>query len=200
MEKINELRDEVFKIAVAHGWHEKKLTDQHYLMLIICELAEAIEADRKDFHAAVKEFKDNIDGALRELHLFGNKFEKFHKDAFETFIKDSVEDELADVVIRCLDLAGLLNLDMELDFCKDWDTYRGIRKEEYFKDKPLTIFAYDLIVEMRLSYRDVNRWILIYVIELIDAYCKYHGIDLEWHVKEKVKYNRGREYKHGKKY
>lgn len=37
------------------------------------------------------------------------------------------------------------------------------------------------------------------VIRLLD-HCGYKGIDLQWHVEQKLKYNATRENKHGKKY
>ena len=37
------------------------------------------------------------------------------------------------------------------------------------------------------------------VIRLLD-HCGYKGIDIGWHVKQKLKYNKTREVRHGKKY
>ena len=44
--KLNQLRDQAFTTAKAHGWHEEEHSDRHFLMLIITELAEAVQADR----------------------------------------------------------------------------------------------------------------------------------------------------------
>ena len=44
---LNELRDKAYRNAVAHGWHEENLSDEHFLCLVISELMEAVEADRK---------------------------------------------------------------------------------------------------------------------------------------------------------
>ena len=44
---LNELKDRAYKIAKEHGWHEQELSDETYLMLIITEIAEAVNADRK---------------------------------------------------------------------------------------------------------------------------------------------------------
>ena len=66
-------------------------------MLVITELSEAVEADRKGKRANVGCF---------------NVFSDYNRPAgyafsFESTIKDTIEDELADAVIRLLDLAGL---------------------------------------------------------------------------------------------
>lgn len=42
---LNQLRDKVYQCAVAHGWHEENLSDEHFLCLVISELMEAVEAD-----------------------------------------------------------------------------------------------------------------------------------------------------------
>ena len=96
---LNELRDWAYKNAVDHGWHEKDLSDEHFLCLVISELMEAVEADRKGSHGDIEAFNryyDRID----------------FEENFERQIKDTVEDELADACIRLLDLAGLRKADL----------------------------------------------------------------------------------------
>lgn len=44
---LNELRDKAYRIACDHGFHDKELSNEHCLMLVITELSEAVEADRK---------------------------------------------------------------------------------------------------------------------------------------------------------
>lgn len=48
---LNELRDRAYKTACKHGWHEEDLSNEHLLCLVISELMEAVEADRKRMHA-----------------------------------------------------------------------------------------------------------------------------------------------------
>ena len=55
---LNKLRDKAYQCAVAHGWHEENLSDEHFLCLVISELMEAVEADRKGKHAKVAMFKE----------------------------------------------------------------------------------------------------------------------------------------------
>ena len=49
---LNKLRDRAYSIAKAHGFHEKEYSDETYLMLIITEISEAVNADRKGEHAS----------------------------------------------------------------------------------------------------------------------------------------------------
>lgn len=51
---LSKLRDKAYKCAVVHGWHEENLSDEHFLCLVISELMEAVEADRKGRHADTK--------------------------------------------------------------------------------------------------------------------------------------------------
>ena len=43
----NELRDRAYQCAKAHGFHDKEHHDSHWLALIMSEVGEAINADRK---------------------------------------------------------------------------------------------------------------------------------------------------------
>lgn len=45
--QINEWIERAFKNAVRHGWHEEKKPTVHWLMMIMTEVVEAIQADRK---------------------------------------------------------------------------------------------------------------------------------------------------------
>lgn len=45
---LNELRDKTYKIACEHGFHDTELSNKHFLCLIISELMEAVEADRRE--------------------------------------------------------------------------------------------------------------------------------------------------------
>lgn len=71
------------------------------LMLIVSELGEAQEALRKDRHACPD-----------EIALVEGAEDTFVGD-FQTIVKDTFEDELADAVIRIADLAGYLGIDLE---------------------------------------------------------------------------------------
>ena len=76
------LANKAHRNAVEKGFYDKKPKIEHVKMLIACELAEAVEADRKGRYAVVsEEIDDYVD-------------EAFITD-FNARIKDTVEDELA---------------------------------------------------------------------------------------------------------
>lgn len=120
---LNKLRDKAYQCAVGHRWHEENLSDEHFLCLVISELMEAVEADRKGSHADTEAFNKYYDCVD-------------FKENFERQIKGTVEEELADSCIRLLDLAGLRSVDLGeiLVFCvqKDIDILWHIeRKMKY---------------------------------------------------------------------
>lgn len=115
---FNELRNKAYQCAVAHGWHNKRKSNQHWLCLVISELMEAVEADRKANHAEKKYYEERLSKSLvcRGLHPSMPK-EKGLRIAFQDFIKDTVEDELADACIRLFDFAGVVNADLnDIDY------------------------------------------------------------------------------------
>ena len=185
---LNELRDRAYKNACKHGFHEKEYSDDHYLMLVICELAEAIEADRKGKRADTSTFTSNmdlyIDLPMNEKTHPGLAEDMFFSYTFGTNIKDSVEDELADTVIRLLDLAGLRGIDLSDIYVWDFVT---------MKDLSVYIFA-----TIRQLYDTPIERAVVSVISNVFSYCKATNIDLLWHIEMKMKYNECREYMHGK--
>ena len=96
---FNELAKEIHEGNAARGFWEddRKLTE--VVMLTVCELAEAIEADR-----AGKWVTEN------DLIKYLNKYEP---DVFRETIKDTVQDEIADAIIRILDFSHKFNIDLD---------------------------------------------------------------------------------------
>ena len=58
---LQKLSQEAFATAKAHGWHDEKLPDETYLMLIITEIAEAVQADRKNFYISERHFVPDLE-------------------------------------------------------------------------------------------------------------------------------------------
>lgn len=190
---LNALRDRAYKIACEHGFHDKELSNEHLLMLVITELAEAVDADRKGRRSKVNEFNR----WQRDFppHTEEGKIRVFKED-FEAYIKDTVEDELADAVIRLLDLAGHRCINIEPineDIIEDM--------EESCKDETFTESIYS-ISTLPVRYEGVYdiHVTLNGMITAIFGLAKHLGIDLFWHIEQKMKYNELREKMHGKKY
>lgn len=188
---LNELRDEAYSIAKAHGWHDEELPDETYLMLIITEIAEAVQADRKDKHADVDKFKEYQTYYGSFLPSEEIRTIRFRED-FEAYIKNSVEDELSDVVIRCLDLAGLRNI--EFDYALKL-MESGMKKV----NKAFPVFMYECCADISNGSLATLARRLNVIVAAIICYCKQQGIDIEFFIEQKMKYNKLRSFRHGNK-
>ena len=179
----NNLRDRAYQNACKHGFHDKEYSDAHWIMLIITEIGEAVNADRKGKHADKLKFKREFD-----IHKYFTPEPIRFKIAFERCIKDSVEDELADVVIRCLDFAGLKKIDIDLgeDECSE--------NVSSFADKMYWICCQTCFDGFSLTEKIEETIISILRISIC------YKIDLIWFIEQKMRYNELREPMHNKKY
>ena len=187
---LNELRDKAYQCAVVHGWHEENLSDEHFLCLVISELMEAVEADRKEKHANMNKFNQKMDYFLYELQLCGESYDIAYREMFEDHIKDTVEDELADACIRLLDLAGLRKANL------------SITDELTIRDVPFTEFVYCLCAYITNSDKSHSDWLsehISYSLSRLFSWCRYKDIDILWHIEQKMKYNELRPFMHGGK-
>ena len=185
---LNILRDRAFKIAFDHGFHAKELSNEHWFCLVISELMEAVEADRKDEHFV--ELND-IDNYIRACLI--NK-----EQAFEAYIKDTVEDELADAAIRLLDFAGLKNIPINSFIDMDIEDASESCNDETFTESIYAISTIPIRHEYEYDAnldKQVNSMLLA-----ILGLAKHLDISLIWHIEEKMKYNKLREPMHGKQY
>lgn len=192
---LNTLRDRAYKTACEHGFHDQELSNEHYFCLVISELMEAVEADRKR-----KYFKGKI-MFERDFNTYSALVEENvrYRNAFEKHIKDTVGDELADAVIRLLDLAGIRGISLELANGDIEDCIEDMAeacKDETFTESIYSISTlpvrYDGIFDFPTALNDM--------ILSIFGLAKHLDIDLLWHIKQKMKYNELREKMHGKKY
>jgi len=101
--EIKKVMQEIHENAKAKGFWDKEKNFGEELMLVVSELGEAIEAHRIKHNADYESFE----------HGEQTGFES----AFYNFIKDSVQDELADAVIRLFDLCQGMNINHALFTC-----------------------------------------------------------------------------------
>jgi len=106
---IAELSEEIHSNAKAKGFWEQGLDLPKMLMLTVSELSEAMEADRKD-----KIYRSNH--FLKELDIneeVSSEDEKYFQQEFEVSVKNTIQDELADAMIRIMDIAQYMNIDLQ---------------------------------------------------------------------------------------
>lgn len=188
-EKLNALKKRAYKTAVEHGFHEDVKPDAFYLGLVMSEAGEAINADRKGLHADTKAFEEDEANGLP----FANNFKKH--------IKDGVEDEIADIVIRLLDFAGLKEYELIIfPRCVQIHSVflRGLKK------CGLSGVLFELMWALSDTFGQdrtapcINSLFCIFS----DNFETMTGSDkdLWWFVERKMKYNEQRPMLNGKKY
>lgn len=87
----------------AKGFWDSERNVGEMLMLVVSELGEAIEAHRKGKSAKLDDYKFIATAGFDESD---------ETIAFKENIKDTFEDEIADAIIRLLDMSGGLGIDI----------------------------------------------------------------------------------------
>lgn len=164
------------------GFHDVEISTEHKIMLIICEVAEAVEADREG----------RIARPMPEDWQAMN--DEDFKMTFLRNVKDSLEDELADVLIRMMD-SGYLDDTEEIltpDFFTRVTLVPPVGKGSAFVEQ-----AYHLVesIVFGAKVNDLNTacQIVFYLARQLD-------IDLANHIRMKMRYNAMRPRLHGKAY
>ena len=106
MNNLNNLAKQIYEGNKLRGFDVSEENIGQTLMLIVSELAEALEADRKARHANLEAFDSFVwKGVDQDDENF--------KQSFQMYIKDTFEDEMADTFIRVMDAIGALGIDLE---------------------------------------------------------------------------------------
>lgn len=113
--KLNDFCKEVFEANKLKGFDVSKENIGQTLMLVVSELCEALEADREGKRDMLRVFNQDLTFARTTSYDFdkGNENCDWIKNRFETTIKDTFEDEIADSFIRLMYLVGAFNIDID---------------------------------------------------------------------------------------
>lgn len=187
----NKLRDLSHETAKRHGFWDDNPSDDHFLCLIVSELMEAVEADRKDKYGNLQAMVKIVDDQAESRYGITDDWVEFwFKTYFEERVKDSVGDELADALIRICDLAGRHNVNLTGIIEAD----SKLSKEKRFTENIRIIEKY--LCNDRYSLDEK----LNYAKQEICRYAEILGIDIITHINLKMMFNKTRIKKHGKKY
>lgn len=114
---LNDLSAQFHDFQVRAGFTDSNITQR--LMLVHSEISEAFEAHRKDKRCRVEDYEKGYRHQEAEQKRAG----------FELHVKDSMEDEIADAVIRLLAFCGENNIDIEkhIELKMEYNEMRGFK-------------------------------------------------------------------------
>ncbi len=100
---INELSKEIHQNAKNKGFFDTPKNIGEMLCLIHSEVSEALEADRKEMYATSANM-NVVNGWTRDSDFV---------ESYNGWVKGTFEEEMADIVIRVLDLCAFKGIDIE---------------------------------------------------------------------------------------
>lgn len=203
---IPELIKEAHQNAVDKGFYPKgeEKNIGELIMLIVSELGEALEAHRNGrfaekmqklydtdlafWHSENDKFLEQLDG-LQKRVIKNVGIENW---LFNRYIKDTFEDEIADVFIRLFDLCGYLEI--EPVRCSNGSSFPTENIGESLLFLSSNVMAiYNGIEDYRLTN-------ISFLTACLVKFCQQLNIPIEKHIAAKMAYNKTRPHKHGKNY
>lgn len=176
---FNEMRDMAYNISMKNGFYKPETdTVPVKMMLVITEIAEAVNADRDGKYGFPDEFASRK-WLNSHKWVATHKYDSLSVDMFNSLIKHTVPDELADAAIRLLDWAGWKGIDMDMEPPEIYDEFlagRSFCEVAWYLTNMITRGADDgFMPVMALGF--------------LYAWARHLGIDLMRHIDWKLQYN-----------
>lgn len=198
--KLIVLANDAYLNAQRHGFYPDNTDITTALMLIVTEMAEAVQADRHNRHGSIEDYESEIQ--------MGRDIPTAYKNSLE----GTVESEFADIAIRILSLLGWMNskipikinsnsvLSDEYEIAKIQYTIQNkIHRSNIATDLYRLNGKFSSFVDNESSYWFVSKNLQNILMRTF-AIAHNHNIDLMEHIKLKMQYNESRPYLHGCKY
>lgn len=110
-EQLRKWAETQYDINIEKGWHKPEYDVFHYLCLIMTEVSEVVDADRKQRHAS------------HEICLLeGVEDDDTFFSMYEGNVKGTIDEELADVCLRTIEL-GYKLYGRSMEWSGAWDDY-----------------------------------------------------------------------------
>lgn len=185
---------------VAKGWWEK--TDhkdlQRKLLLIISELMEGVEAERNNKPPAdIRRMREDL--AIVGFGTDSDGIAGWFTDVFDIRIKSTIEEELADTIIRILDLLHFWNVKFKRTPERLLEDANIIEYDPVDSAAELAMECIETLMECRWLLYCMDADHAIQTLDTICRYCETRDIPIVELVQWKLEYNKLRPFKHGNK-
>lgn len=186
MKNLNELAHKIHESNKLRGFDVAQDNIGQSLLLIVGEISEAMDAHQCGRFANQRtvNYLSEATGCV-DFTIF-----------FDEDIKNTFEDELADIVMRTLDFCAAFGVDIE-------HAYKRTCIGNYDNIGEMFLYCTDAITTYKKSSAIYGTMQCVYIarpIKIVEKIAKNHSIDLEKHISLKMRYNETRPYKHGKRY
>lgn len=183
--ELTGLAKEAHQINRNNGFWNEVPPLKQCIALAIGELFEALEADQIGKTMVNSHPAEELQMLVNDLNV------RFDPVLFKVAVKDTVEDELADVVIRCMDTLVGHQIESE--------DITAIHAPTEFENLSEFIMSTMKIIMWQYGKNNISEC-LQGLISCCYSYASAKGMDLDWHIRMKMDYNATRERKHGKSY
>lgn len=198
--ELASLAEDAFKNADKHGFYNESTEIETALMLIITEMAEAVQADRHNRHGSIEDYESEIQ-MVRDIPT-----------AYKNSLEGTVESEFADIAIRILSLLGWMNSKTSIKLKSDSSLADKYEVAKFQCRVQNLINKGSIVKDLYRLNRDFGNLVgnesctwfvsdtLQDILMRVFAIAHNNNIDLMEHIRLKMKYNESRPYLHGCKY
>ena len=179
---LKKLAQHIHENAKSKGFYDNK----GYIFFNNAQVFEIIK-EVAEFHEAYKKGKDGAGDWYLE-----NPEEIGASPVFLACIKDTWQDELADIMIRLLDYAAFVGFELP--------QYKPTKTDQVLDNYELGSYCLDWVSKLTyMAYEKDNSYMTESFYYVLD-FATMLNCNLEWHIQAKMAYNATRERLHGKKF
>ena len=186
---IEELIDKSYSLAKSKGFWDKNKNQNEDILLILSNLGEIVKSHKRKLFANWSLYNEHIKKEPSNSNLHNSP------EYFKIFIKDTFEDEVANVIIRITDFFGGNNINI----FKDHEWLNQVRdcsiKEFLAFSQPSEKYCGNIGEWLEKSIRErcyhskESDKGLVHILFFLGTIVEEYNIDIERHIEAKLNYN-----------
>jgi len=181
------------------GFWEKEKDLREEILYILSNVGDIAKAVKKGRKADWTNYEASINTLDRKEYLDPKEIEFSKKEYFKTYIKDSFEDEIANVILRITDIMGgkkinITEVNPWIAPCEHTELnyfFRNVKPTEEFTGNTPRFLNEAIHICMFHSTEDKD-YGLSHILFYLGSIIEFYDIDIEKHLIKKIEYNRTR--------